>query len=45
MPNRFLIRYQYQQLTKLVYSRSSEKSAVTVPGQLALGIEADVVEA
>jgi hypothetical protein len=40
-----LIEYQYQQLTKLVYSRSSEKSTVVVPGQLPLGIEADVVEA
>ena len=40
-----LIEYQYQQLTKLVYSRSSEKSAAVVPGQLPLGIEADIIEA
>jgi len=40
-----LVECQYQQLTKLVYSRSSEKSVVVAPGQLPLGIEADVVEA
>lgn len=40
-----LIEYQYQQLTKLVYSRSSEKSTIAVSSQLPLGIEADVVEA
>lgn len=39
-----LIEYQYQQLTKLVYSRSSERSTVLLPGQLPLGIDADVVE-
>jgi hypothetical protein len=40
-----LIEYQYQQLTKLVFSRSSEKSTIAVSGQLPLGLEADVVEA
>lgn len=39
-----LIEYQYQQLTKLVYSRSSERSSAIMPGQLQLGINADVVE-
>ncbi|MCS3795201.1 IS66 family transposase [Niastella sp. OAS944] len=39
-----LIEYQYQQLTKLVYSRSSEKSSAIIPGQLQLGINTDVVE-
>jgi hypothetical protein len=39
-----LIEYQYQQLTKLVYSRSSERSSSIIPGQLQLGINADVVE-
>jgi len=40
-----LIEHQYEQLKKLVYSRSSEKQAVAMPGQLLLGIDAEVVEA
>lgn len=40
-----LIEYQYQQLTRLVYSRSSEKSSAGAPGQLPLGLDAAVLEA
>jgi transposase len=39
-----LIEHQYQQLTRLVYSRSSEKSTAAIPGQLQLGMHADMVE-
>jgi transposase/uncharacterized membrane protein required for colicin V production len=40
-----LIEHQYEQLKRLVYSRSSEKQAITIPGQLLFGIDAEVVEA
>jgi transposase len=40
-----LIEYQYQQLTKLVYGRSSERSSVSINGQLQLEMDAAVVEA
>lgn len=40
-----LIEYQYQQLQKLVYGRSSEKSNHVIPGQLLLNLEAELVEA
>jgi transposase len=39
-----LIEYQYQQLIKLVYGRSSERSSAVIPGQLQLEINADIVE-
>lgn len=37
--------YQYEILKKMVFDRSSEKSHHAVPDQLALGLEAEVVEA
>jgi transposase len=40
-----LTEHQYQQLTRLVYSRSSEKSSSALAGQLSLNMEADVAEA
>jgi len=41
-----LIEHQYDQLKKLLYGRRSEKSsAVALPGQLTLGIDATLVEA
>jgi len=40
-----LIEHQYHQLTKLVYGRSSEKTITTLPGQLSLGIDAELIEA
>lgn len=40
-----LIEHQYEQLKRLVYSRSTEKLTTAIPGQLLLGIEAEVVEA
>jgi len=40
-----LLKHQFDQLQRLVYARSTEKSAQTIPGQLALGIDAEVVEA
>ena len=41
-----LIEHRYEQLKKLVYARSSEKSVVSrIPGQLTLDMEADLVEA
>ncbi len=39
-----LIKYQYDQLQRLVYARSTEKSTVT-PGQLLLELDAEKVEA
>jgi transposase len=39
-----LIEHQYNQLQRLVYARSTEKSSVT-PGQLLLELDAEVVEA
>jgi anion-transporting ArsA/GET3 family ATPase len=41
-----LLQHQYDELQRLVYSRSSEKSAAVVsPEQLRLGMEAEAVEA
>ncbi len=40
-----LIEHQYEQLKKLMYGRSSEKSTTIPPGQLALNLETDVIEA
>jgi transposase len=40
-----MIEHQYEQLKKLVYGRSSEKSQPILPGQLLLGLEAQLVEA
>jgi transposase len=40
-----LIEHQYEQLKKLLYGRSSEKSNQPLPGQLLLGLEAELVEA
>lgn len=40
-----LIEHQYEQLKKLMYGRSSEKSYQVIPGQLSLGLEADIIEA
>lgn len=40
-----LIEHQYHQLQRLLYSRSSERSSAPVPGQLALELEAEIVEA
>ena len=39
-----LIEHQYEQLKKLIYSRSSEKLGTAIPGQLLLGIDAEIVE-
>jgi hypothetical protein len=40
-----LLKHQFEQLQRLVYARSTEKSLQTIPGQLALGIDAEVIEA
>ena len=40
-----LIEHQYEQLKRLLYSRSSERSLTVIPGQLSLDIDADVIEA
>lgn len=40
-----LLQYQYDQLQRLVYSRSTEKSSASLPGQLSLSLDAEVVEA
>jgi transposase len=40
-----IIEHQYEQLKKLVYGRSSEKSTALLPGQLLLNLNAKVVEA
>lgn len=40
-----LIEHQYEQLKRLLYSRSSERSLVAIPGQLSLGIDAEEIEA
>ena len=40
-----LIEHQYEQLKKLLYGRSSEKSSTIIPGQLLLNLEAEMVEA
>jgi transposase len=40
-----LLQHQYDQLVRLMYARSTEKSSASLPGQLALGMDAEVVEA
>jgi transposase len=40
-----LLQHQYDQLQRLIYARSSEKTSLSLPGQLTLGIDAAVVEA
>jgi transposase len=40
-----LIEHQYEQLKKLLYGRSSEKSNTVLPGQLLLNLDAQLVEA
>ena len=40
-----LIEHQYEQLKKLLYGRSSEKSHQVLPGQLLLSLDAEVVDA
>jgi transposase len=40
-----LIKHQYDQLVRLVYARSTEKSLQTIPGQLQFEMEAEVVAA
>jgi transposase len=40
-----LIEHQYEQLKKLLYGRSSEKSHTLLPGQLLLNLDAEVVNA
>jgi transposase len=40
-----LIEHQYEQLRRLLYSRSSEKSEQTIPGQLLLGMDIQAIEA
>ncbi len=40
-----MIEHQYEQLKKLMYGRSSEKSHPVLPGQLSLPLEAELVEA
>jgi septum formation inhibitor MinC len=40
-----LIEHQYEQLKRLLYSRSSERSLTAIPGQLSLGIDAEMIEA
>jgi transposase len=40
-----LLKHQFDQLQRLVYSRSTEKFTAPLPGQLSLGIDAEVIEA
>jgi hypothetical protein len=40
-----LIEHQYEQLKKLLYGRSSEKSNQVLPGQLLLNLDTQLVEA
>jgi transposase len=40
-----LLKHQLDQLQRLIYARSTEKSSQNIPGQLVLGIDAEVVEA
>jgi transposase len=40
-----LLQHQYDQLLRMVYGKSSEKSNVMLPNQLRLGIDAEVIEA
>ena len=40
-----IIEHQYEQLKRLLYARSSEKSSFVLPGQLSLDINAEIIEA